>query len=42
MLRQGATECTRKNEVQIFCVIQCIEASRVTLATHLAHPFITE
>ena len=28
-----------RNQVQLFSVIKCIEASEVTLATELAHPF---
>ena len=41
MLRPEEIEYTTRNQVQIFFVIKCIEASQVTLATHLAHPFIT-
>ena len=29
-----------RNEVQYFSVIKCVEASEVTLTTHLTHPFI--
>ena len=41
MLRQGATEYTRQNQVPIVCVIKCNEFSEGTLSTHLAHPLIT-
>ena len=37
----GTVEYTTRNQVQIFCVVKCIEPSQVTLTTHLDHPFIT-
>ena len=38
----GGIEYTTRNEVQIFCVIKCIEAFQVTLANHdhLAYPLL--
>ena len=41
MSRCGAIEDMTRNQIQIFCVIKCIEASQVTSATHFTHPFIT-
>ena len=42
MLRLGKVEYTKRNQVQIFYVIDCIEASQMTLATHLVQLFSAE
>ena len=40
MLRWGLTKYTTWNQVQIFSVIKCVEASDLSLTIRLAHPFI--
>ena len=40
MLRQGTTNYTTQNQVQIFSVIKWIETSEVTLTILLDHLFI--
>ena len=37
----GGNLCTTQNQVQFFSMINCIQASEITLTTHLGHPSIT-
>ena len=39
-LRWGTTKYKTRNQVQIFCMLNCTEDFKVTLHTHLAHPFV--